>query len=248
MSKESTKNKTEDIKIKKEKSPKVTLAANDKKAKGEGVSVPVFSIEGTENGSMTLPGELFDVKVNKALLSQALRVSLANQKTHFANTKTRGQVKGSTRKIRAQKGTGGARHGSIRAPIFVGGGIALGPTFRKTILDLPKKMKKAALIAALSAKTKEGGVMGLEGIDRISGKTKQVQEFLSKIAKKEALFVLGTKEDKVLRAVRNLKGTEALLADQLNLLAIATHKTLMFTKEAVDKLEIRITKEISGRK
>src|SRR3989344_1873864 len=101
---------------------------------------------------MALPKEIFGQEVNTKLLAQAMRVYMTNLKKFTASTKTRGEVRGSTAKIYRQKGTGRARHGAITAPIFVGGGIVFGPKPRKVVLDLPKKMKKAALLAALSDK------------------------------------------------------------------------------------------------
>lgn len=208
--------------------------------KAVGLSVPVYSLEGKESGSMELPKEVFGVKVNKTLLSQALRVYLNNTKAHFSNTKTRGEVQGSTKKIRAQKGTGGARHGSVRAPIFVGGGIALGPKFRKVTLELPKKMKKAALLSALSDKVRQGAVLGLTGAEKASGKTAQVRNLLKNIGKKSALVVIEGKNESLSRAVRNLSGVNILTFDQLNVLEAIQHQALVFTKEAVVKLESKV--------
>ena len=118
------------------------------KAKTAKFEVTAFDLSGKEVGSVALAESVFGGKVNKNLLAQAMRVYNANRQNHWGNTKTRGEVQGSTRKIFKQKGTGNARHGSLLAPIFVGGGIALGPRTRKTELDLPKKMKAAALLSA----------------------------------------------------------------------------------------------------
>lgn len=209
-------------------------------SRNDKLSVPVYSLTGLKSGTMQLPKELFGVKVNKPLLAQAVRVYQNNLKAHFGNTKTRGEVAGSTRKIRAQKHTGGARHGGIRAPIFVGGGIALGPKYRKVILDLPKKMKKAALKSALSSKAVEEEILGVRGLEKVSSKTKQMQTFLAKLGKKSVLLVIDDKNEKLMRASRNLKGMEVLLSDQLNVFEATLYKTLIFTKEAVKKLELRI--------
>src|SRR3990167_76820 len=106
---------------------------------------------------------------------------MTNQKNLTASTKTRGEVRGSTRKVYKQKGTGGARHGAIRAPIYVGGGIVFGPRPRKVRLALPRSMKKAALASALSAKMVDQGVLGLEGIGKATGKTKEIVKLLGKL-------------------------------------------------------------------
>lgn len=210
--------------------------------KVQGLSVPSYTLSGTESEALALPEEVFGAKVNKTLLAQATRVYLNNLKSHFGSTKTRGEVRGSTRKIRVQKGTGGARHGAVRAPIFVGGGIALGPKFRKVEMDLPKKMKKAALISALSSKVIEGNVLGLSGVEKASGKTKEVQALAKKLAKQNLLLVTDKKEENLQRAVKNLPKVETVTFDQINILEILKHNTLMITKEAVEKLSVRVKK------
>ncbi|MBI4037329.1 50S ribosomal protein L4 [Candidatus Daviesbacteria bacterium] len=208
-----------------------------------GLSVPVYALDGKAAGSMILPKEIFGAKVNKALLTQAVRVYTSNQTAHFGNTKTRGEVKGSTRKIRSQKGTGGARHGGIRAPIFVGGGIAMGPKYRKVSLDLPKKMKKAALVSALSSRALDREIVGLVGWDKATGKTKQMQVLFDKLGKKNILLISGQSQEKANRAAKNLPGLEVILADNLNALEVIAHQTLVLTKDAIEKLELRMKSE-----
>lgn len=205
--------------------------------------VPVYTLSGKKSGFLNLPKDIFGAKVNKSLLAQALRVYLNNLKAHSSHTKTRGEVKGSTRKIYSQKGTGRARHGAKTAPIFVGGGVALGPKFRKVILDLPKKMKRAALVSALSQKMSEQEVLGMRGLDKASGKTKQVAKLIEKLNKKSLLITTNGKDDLIQRACRNLPGIDVLHSDQLNAWEVIKHQTLILTKEAVDKLTNRIEKQ-----
>ena len=201
-----------------------------------GMNVPVYSIVGTSSGTLALPKEFFGAKVNKALLTQALRVYISNQKTHPGSTKTRGEVKGSTAKIYRQKGTGRARHGAIRAPIFVGGGITFGPKPRKAALSLPQKMKKAALISALSSKMSEKLVAGVTGLEKATGKTKEVVKFLEKVKGKNALIVTREKVDTAVRAARNIPGTNVLSVNQLNAYEVYKHQNLFFSKEALEGL------------
>lgn len=212
-----------------------------------GLSVPVYSLLGKlEAGTMDLPAELFGAKVNKALLSQALRVYLNNQKGHFSNTKTRGQVEGSTRKIYAQKGTGRARHGGIRAPIFVGGGIALGPTTRKTQMDLPKKIKKAALISALSSKNADQGILGVSGFEKAVGKTKEMAKLITKIKnddkRGQILIVTDKTIEMVNRSLRNIQGVDVMTATDINAYEVIAHRSLILTREAVETLHARLIK------
>ncbi len=200
-------------------------------------SVPVYSLASArESGKMELPKEYFGAKVNKALLRQALRVYLSNQKSHWASTKTRGEVEGSTRKIYKQKGTGRARHGGIRAPIFVGGGIALGPKPRKVTLDLPKKMKKMSLISALSEKASSGEVVGLTGAEKSTGKTKEIAQLLKKMNTKSVLIVVDKRSENLERAAKNIKHANVQLVKNINTYEVIRYKILILTKEAVAAL------------
>lgn len=209
------------------------------------LSVPAYSLSGRASGTLSLPKEIFGQKVNKKLLAQALRVYMTNQKTLTGSTKTRGEVEGSTAKIYRQKGTGRARHGSIRAPIFVGGGITFGPKPRKVRLDLPKRMKKVALTSALSSKMADKSVIGLTGIEKASGKTKEMAQLLTQLNSKlktqnlkllSALIVTEGKLDNVVRAVRNIPGIDVLPANLLNAYEVLKHEVLILTKDAVEKL------------
>lgn len=217
-------------------------------AKLSSLSVPVFSLLGKESGSMALPKTVFGAEINKALLNQALRVYLNNQKGHFSNTKTRGEVEGSTRKIYKQKGTGRARHGGIRAPIFVGGGIAFGPKSRKTTLELPKKMKQASLISALSQKLLDKQIYGLSGLEKATGKTSELAKLFQAFKKKSMLVVSDNTTESTKRAVRNIKGMNLISAGEINTFEVIKTQSLIFTKGAVEALEARILNLESGKK
>lgn len=227
-------------------SPVSSSPRNDRKSAT--FSVPVYSLLGKEAGSLDLPKSIFGVEVNKALLSQALRVYLNNQKGHFSHTKTRGEVEGSTRKIYRQKGTGRARHGGVRAPIFVGGGIALGPKSRKTILDLPKKMKKAALISALSQKLQDRDILAVSGLEKATGKTSEISKFLKGIGKKSVLIVSEKSNELAKRAAQNIKGIDLIAAEDINTFEVIKAQSLIFTKGAVEALESRIMNHESREK
>lgn len=228
-------------------SPKAAAPRND--VKRGGFSVPVYSLLGKESGTLDLPKSIFGVEVNKALLSQALRVYINNLKGHHSNTKTRGEVEGSTRKIYKQKGTGRARHGGITAPIFVGGGIALGPKYRKVTLDLPKKMKQAALISAFSQKLLDKDIIALSGLEKATGKTSEIAKFIKAIGKKSVLIVADKSHDMARRAAQNIKGVSLISADDINTFEVIKAQSLILTKEAVAGLEARIMKqEVSKEK
>ena len=213
------------------------------------LSIPVYSLVGRAAGTLALPKEIFGAEVNKSLLSQSMRVYMTNQKTLPGFTKTRGEVQGSTAKIYRQKGTGRARHGSVRAPIFVGGGIVFGPKPRKVRLELPQRMKKAALISALSAKAKEKQILGISGIEKASGKTKEIAKLMSSVVSRQslasrsglekkqkninALIVIPEKMDNVAKGTRNIPGVDAMQVNQINAYEVLRHELLLVTKEAV---------------
>lgn len=181
-----------------------------------------------------LPAELFGAKVNEKLLAQSVRVYLANQREGGAKTKTRGQVEGSTRKIYRQKGTGKARHGSIRAPIFVGGGIVFGPVTRDFHLTMSKNMKRAALISALSAKASD--TMVVDTLDALALKTKLVVAALAAAgAIEKVLLVVSNDATTLKKAARNIHDVDIIGAKELHPYALLTHKKIVFTKKALEE-------------
>lgn len=226
-------------KVKVEK--KVTIKKTTKTtAKPVGFSVPVYALDGAKSGNLELPQDIFGAKINKVLLAQALRVYFNNQRAHFGHTKTRSEVNYSTKKQGPQKGSGHARHGSRGAPVYVGGGIALGPKSRKVTLLLPPKMKQQALISALSAKMAEGEIFGLTGVEKVTGKTREMQNLLDKIDKKKVLIIADGTNENLRRSVKNLANINTVAPEQLNAFEVVACRTLMLTKEAVKKLEERI--------
>ena len=197
------------------------------------LSVPVLGIDGKPAGKMTLPKELFAAKINKGLMAQAVRVYLANQRGGHASVKTRGEVEGSTRKIYRQKGTGRARHGGIRAPIFVGGGIAFGPKPRDYHLDFPKKMKRAALASALTMALGEGKVSVISGLGGIV-KTKIMAQTMQNIGPSgSTLLVIGKDARGVIRAARNIASVDITPETDLHAYTVLRHQRIVFMKEAL---------------
>ena len=204
----------------------------------KGLQVTVVGVDGKAKGKMQLPTELFGAKVNKQLLAQSVRVYLANQRAGAASTKTRGEVEGSTRKIYKQKGTGRARHGAIRAPIFVGGGIVFGPKPRDYSLSFPKKMKRAALASALTAQLVDGKVTVVDGLESLPPKTKAMAKTLNTVAiNKPLLLVIGKDAPAVVRGTRNIDGVDVLSAQNLYPYAILTHAQIVFMKQAIPILK-----------
>ncbi|MDO8657260.1 MAG: 50S ribosomal protein L4 [Candidatus Levybacteria bacterium] len=215
--------------------PVETKTANKKT--GKSIKADVYDIKGKIVEKIDLPFEVFGSKVNKSLIAQAVRVYLANQRRGTVSTKTRGEVKGSTRKIYKQKGTGRARHGSIRAPIFVHGGIVFGPKPRDYSLGFSKKMKKAALFSALSAKLKDKEIKIITGLEKIQPKTKLMVEVVKNLElnnkNKKILLVLPEKNENINRAARNIEGLNMTMANQLNTYAVLNCRMLLLTKDSI---------------
>jgi large subunit ribosomal protein L4 len=211
----------------------------EKVASSHSLSATVLGADGAPRGKASLPAELFHAKVHKTLMSQSVRVYLANQRVGGASTLTRGEVEGSTRKIYRQKGTGKARHGGIRAPIFVGGGIVFGPRPQDHRLDFPKKMRRIALASALSYQFAEGNVVVLDGLDAIEPKTKSMLHVLAvnKLQTDKLLVVLPKDPKNITRGLRNVQGVTLRPANNLNAYDVLWHKTIVFTKDALPLLK-----------
>jgi len=201
--------------------------------------VDVYTLSGTKSGQMELPKEIFAAKINEPLMAQAVRVYLSNQRKAQAKVKSRGEIAKTSAKWFRQKGTGRARHGARSAPIFVGGGVAHGPTGEQNYqLKMPKKMKKQALFSALTSKFKTNEVLVIKDLAKIEPKTKKMKTILEKLAKdNKATIILSEKLENVARAARNLKGLNLSQANQLNPYEVLNGGQLIFMKEAVEKLK-----------
>ncbi len=146
-------------------------------------------------------------------------------------------VEGSTRKIYKQKGTGRARHGAIRAPIFVGGGIVFGPQPRDYSLGLPQKMKKAALASALSLQQTNGNIVVVSGMSDLKPKTKLVAATLTAVGRtKNSLLVVSKEAALVVRAARNIAGVDVVPVSDMHAYGVMTHGKVIFMKEAIFEL------------
>lgn len=222
-----------------EKSVKAPVAK-----KNNTMKISVYDNSGKISGDMMLPESIFGAKVNKPLLSQAVRVYLANQRMGTASTKSRGEVDLTTAKWYRQKGTGRARHGAKSAPLFVKGGVAHGPKPHDFGLEMPKKMRKAALLSALSSKYAEGDVMVVSGLDSIEPKTKNVISLLKGLGLEgknlKAMVVLGTKAENMIRASRNVEGIEYVSVAQLSTYPVLKSKKLIFAKDSIEILEKKV--------
>ena len=200
-------------------------------------SIPVYDINGEEIKKITLNKEIFGVEDNKKLLAHYIRVYLANQRQGTASTKTRGQIRASTKKIYKQKGTGRARHGSKKAPIFVGGGITFGPSPRDFSLKINKKQKRKALFTALTLKLKEKAIHGLSNdFLKIKPKTKEFGTFLKKhsFEKQSLLIVLPKLEtNNLILSGRNIPMIKFCHAKSINPYIVLKFKNIFFLEESL---------------
>ncbi|MFC1653629.1 50S ribosomal protein L4 [Patescibacteria group bacterium] len=207
------------------------------------MTIDVLNTTGKKVSTLTLPKEIFEAKINEEILAQALRVYVSNQHQGSKKALTRGEVKRTTAKVWKQKGTGRARHGSRRAPVFVGGGVAHGPKGLKRKLTLNKKIRKLALLSSLSSQAKEKNIIAVDGLEKIKTKTKTAQQAFNKIAKyshntKDRLLIVLSKPEKdLILATRNLPGITITQANRLNVYELLNAKKIILTKDTVNKMK-----------
>ncbi|MHB8575719.1 MAG: 50S ribosomal protein L4 [Dehalococcoidia bacterium] len=198
----------------------------------------VLNAAGEQASTIEVDDAVFGIKPNMAVMHQTVLAQLANRRAGDANTKTRGEVEGSTVKIRKQKGLGSARQGSIRAPHHRHGGIVFGPKPRDFSQALPKRMRRLAIRSALAAKVADGEVIIVESVAVDSPKTKPVAALLRACGRtRSALLVTATSERNLLLSARNIEETSYLPADVLNTYDILRHKHLVLTVDAVRRIE-----------
>ncbi len=167
-------------------------------------------------------------------------MQMAGRRSGTASTKTRSNVRGSTRKIYRQKGTGNARHGDIKAPIFAGGGQAFGPLPRDYSYRMPSSSRRQALKSALALKNKEGLVKIVDNFLFEEIKTKKALEYFQNLGLNQALLVVGDKNENFEKSVRNLTHYKVLRADGLNVYDILRYNYLVITQDALNKIEGRL--------
>lgn len=201
-------------------------------------TVSIYDMNGKQTGTMELSDEIFGIAPNAPVMHSAVVTYLANQRQGTQSTLTRSEVSGGGRKPWRQKGTGHARQGSIRAPQWTHGGIALGPKPRSYRRELPKKMRRLALKSAFSSKVAEGSMKVLEAVTLDTIKTKTMaQMFAALEAGRKVLFVLPEKNDIVLRSVRNIPGVKTALVNTLNTYDVLNADTFIVVKDAVAQIE-----------
>ena len=199
------------------------------------MKVPVYNMAGQEVSSVNLPAAIFEAKINRDLMHQAVVRQMANARQGTHKAKGRSEVKYSTAKIYRQKGTGRARHGSRRAPIFVGGGVAHGPVPRDYSKKMPRKMRRAALRSALSVKASNGDIVILEDITMAMPRTKEMAGVMEQLVdSSSALLLLAETNENVEKSARNLKDVKTLRATYLNIRDLLGYEKLIVSLAALD--------------
>jgi len=210
------------------------------------MTIDVFTATGTKKGTIELPASLFEVPVSLGLLHQAVMLQQSNRRTSIAHAKSRSEIRGSTRKLYAQKGTGRARRGAIRSNILRGGNKAFGPksnaNFEK---HMPHEMRRSALLGSLSVQAKRGAILGLENYPT-TVKTKDAHALLSKLPVdigRRILVVLSEQHPGLTLSTRNIPAVRTILAQYLNPEDVLNARHVIFLVDAIKK-----TEEIFGKR
>lgn len=198
------------------------------------IKAPLFAADGASRGTVNLDPDIFGIQPNMAVLHQVVTAQLAAKRAGTASTRTRAEVRGGGAKPWRQKGLGRARHGSIRSPIWVGGGVAHGPKPRDYSQRTPKKMKKLALRSALSARAAEGAVMVVDSIDWTEPKTRQAKGLLEAMGiDQKTLVVLNRNESIASKSFRNLPQVTLLDPGHLTAYDVLAADRVVFTSHTV---------------
>src|ERR1700722_16769826 len=208
----------------------------------------VFNMKREKGGPIDLADEVFDTEVREHLFYEVVKAQLASKRQGTQSAKNRSAVSGSTKKIYKQKGTGRARHGSIRAPLFVGGGQAHPPRPRDWSYEPPRRVRALALTAALSKFGKEGRLLVVDRFELAEIKTKMLVEALDTLkAAHKTLVVDSSENEKLRRSIHNCKDHQFLPPEGVNVYDLLRHDTLILSKDAAKALESRCLKQAESR-
>lgn len=200
--------------------------------------VAVYNQSGKQVGEMELNSAVFGVEPNSHVMHQAVLLQQASMRQGTHAVKNRAAVSGGGRKPWKQKGTGRARQGSIRSPQWVGGGVVFGPTPRSYAFKMPKKVRRLAVKSALSSKVLGNEFLVVDALELATPKTKDFAQILSNLkVDRKALVVIGEMDQNLALSSRNLPGVKLVSADGVNVMDLLGHDHVIFTKDAVAKVE-----------
>jgi large subunit ribosomal protein L4 len=201
----------------------------------------LFNKEKEKVSEITLSDSVFDVEIKRHLLHDAVKAQLANRRSASAKTKGRAEVAGSGAKPWRQKGSGRARAGTRKSPIWRGGGVVFGPTGKENYeIKLPKKVVKNALKVALSVKCKEKKIVALDEFKMDNIKTKDFIGTLNKLETGNCLLVINDRDANIEKSSRNVPGVKVISADHINVYDILKYESLILTKPSIEKIEKRL--------
>ena len=204
------------------------------------MELKIIALDGKEAGKANLPDAIFGLEPRTDIIQRCVNWQLAKRQRGTHKTKDRSEIWRTGKKMYAQKGTGGARHGSARVPQFRGGGRAFGPVVRSHATDLPKKVRALALKHALSSKAKDGGIIVLDKAILKDTKTKALAKQFGKLGLESALIIDGAEIEANFRAAaRNIPNIDVLPVQGINVYDILRRQKLVLTKAALDALEAR---------
>ena len=206
---------------------------------------PLLSLDGSKSDTIEISDKLVKLKINYKLIKYVIDWQLNNSKPRTAKTKQRNQIKGSTKKIVAQKGSGGARHASRKAPIFVGGGVAHGPKgARYKTKKINKKVKKIALAQSLSKKNSEKKLHILADVKKEIKKTKEFNNFLEKNKINDVLIISDSESLKnINKSARNIKNLKLIKDEGANIYDVFNYKNVIITSSSAKKIQQRVLNE-----
>jgi len=200
--------------------------------------IDLYNMQGDKRGTLELSDIVFGAPPNEAIMHQALVRQLANRRRGTGSTKTRGEIRGGGKKPWRQKGTGRARHGSIRSPLWKGGGVTFGPRPRDFSKKMPRKMRRLALKCALSIKVTENKMIALEKLAMDVPKTRNFVEMMGLLKlDSSSLFIINEKSFQVEKSASNIPKTKVLTIDSLNMHDLLNYDRLIMTKEAIKRAE-----------
>ena len=201
-------------------------------------TVKVLNMAGAEAGTIELNDAVFGIEPNEFAVHEVIKNYLANQRQGTQSAKTRGDVRGGGRKPFRQKGTGRHRQGSTTDPTQVGGGVAFAPKPRSYRYRINKKVRRLAMLSALSSKVKENEIIVVDKLEFAEPKTKEMVKFLEAVkAAKKPLIVTEAVNDNVIRSANNIPGVATTTATQMNVYEIIGHDSFIITQDAVKKIE-----------
>ncbi|MFH1459723.1 MAG: 50S ribosomal protein L4 [Candidatus Omnitrophota bacterium] len=222
---------------------KKTNKADSKGKSQTRFTLSINNLAGKEIEKIDLDDTVFDGKVNTALLHQVIVMYQANQRQGTSSTKTRANVSGGNSKPWRQKGTGRARVGSSRSPLWKKGGIVFGPHPRDYSYQLPKKMKRNALVSSLNSRLNDNLVKVLEELNVTSGKTKEFVKILDALkVQRKVLFVCDDPQENVIRSSKNIKNINIKEPQTINAFDVLAHDNFVITKKALEQLTLRLKK------